>query len=162
MGGSSALRLACRFPERLAALVLVAATPRMMEDRDVGWRGMSPRRLDALYHGLQLTHGEGFFGPPAGKPNPYCADTDENLRRGLDFLRDTDLRADLLRTFASAPAPFPVHVFQSAADGIVRPANAAFLKRVFPHAAVEMVPGAEHALPIMIPERIDTAVAHML
>lgn len=162
MGGAGALKLALAQPEKIRGLVLVAATARMMEEKSEGWAGMSPRRLKAFELGLRITHGEGFFGPPAGKPNPYCADTDENLRRGLDFLRDTDLRADLLRTFASAPAPFPVHVFQSAADGIVRPANAAFLERVFPHAVVEMVPGAEHALSIWIPEKIDAAVSHML
>ena len=34
MGGSTALRLACRYPDQIAGLVLVAATPRMMEDRE--------------------------------------------------------------------------------------------------------------------------------
>ena len=70
MGGSGALRLACRFPERIAKLVLVAATPRMMEDRASGWRGMSPRRLEALRYGLEVTKGAGFFGLPEGTPNP--------------------------------------------------------------------------------------------
>ena len=32
MGGSTALRLACRYPDRIAGLVLLAATPRMMEE----------------------------------------------------------------------------------------------------------------------------------
>ena len=36
MGGSSALRLACRYPDQIAGLVLLAATPRMMEERDSG------------------------------------------------------------------------------------------------------------------------------
>ena len=157
MGGSSALRLACRFPERLAALVLVAATPRMMEDRQAGWRGMSPRRLDALHHGLLLTHGEGFFGAPPGKPNPYQMDTDENLARGLRYLLETDLRAEL-----EAVAPTircPVAIYHSEHDGIVRPENAAYLKRLFPQAAMTMVPGTEHALPIFVPELIDRTVA---
>ena len=43
-------------------------------------------------------------------------------------------------------------------DGIVRPENAAWLKTVFPQAAVTMVPGTEHALPIFISEKIDDAV----
>ena len=37
--------------------------------------------------------------------------------------------------------------------------NAKFLATVFPGAEVTMVPGSEHALPIMIPEEIDAAVA---
>ena len=162
MGGAGALKLALEQPGKIRGLVLVAATARMMEAKDEGWAGMSPRRLKALELGLKATHGEGFFGVPEGKPNPYATDTDENLRRGLDFLRETDLRAALLDVFSPAAprrAVFPVYVFQSVRDGIVRPGNADFLRRVFPQAVVETVPGGEHALPIWIPEKIDAAVA---
>ena len=157
MGGSSALRLACRHPRQVAGLVLVAATPRMMEARETGWKGMTPMRLEALRRGLEMTHGQGFFGVPDGKPNPYQEDSPENLARGLKYLLETDLRADLERTFATG-CGFPVHIFQSAADGIVRSANAAYLKTIFPAAAVTLVPGSEHALPIWMPEAIDAAV----
>lgn len=155
MGGSGALRLACRFPEKIRGLVLIAATPRMMEEPESGWRGMSPRRLKALEFGLKATHGEGFFGIPEGKPNPYLMDSDDNLARGLDYLRTTDLRAALERLHLATP----VFIFQSERDGIVRADNAAYLARVFPQAAVELIPGGEHALPIVIPEKIDAAVA---
>lgn len=160
MGGSGALRLSVRFPEKIAGLVLVAATPRMMADD--GWTGMTPRRLAALEAGLRMTHGQGFFGAPEGKPNPYMMDSDENLRRGLEYLESTDLRADLRALSAAGRLGFPVHVFQSERDGIVRAANAEFLKSVFPQAAVTMVPGGEHALPITIPEAIDAAVEEVL
>ncbi len=161
MGASGALRLACAAPEKVRGLVLVAPTPRMMEERVSGWIGMSPRRLKALEMGLKLTHGGGFFGTPEGLPNPYLMDSDANLARGLDYLRETDLRAPLESTFGAAhPPKFPVFIFQSEADGIVRSENAAYLKeKVFPDATVEMIPGAEHALPIRIPEKIDAAVA---
>ena len=155
MGGSAALRLAARWPEKIAGLVLVAATPRMMEEKETGWRGMSPRRLEALRYGLVMTRGEGFFGVPEGKPNPYLADEPANLERGLSYLLETDVRSVLEQAVFDAP---PVHVFQSEHDGIVRPENAAWLKTVFPQAAVTMVPGTEHALPIFIPEKIDDAV----
>ena len=158
MGGSSALRLACRFPGRVAALVLVAATPRMMEDKATGWRGMSPRRLAALEYGLKATRGEGFFGAPEGRPNPYMMDSDENLARGLDYLRETDLRDELARARLACPA----RILQSERDGIVRADNARFLGSVIADSAVEMVPGAEHALPVTAPERIDAAVMHFL
>ena len=163
MGGSTALALAASAPEKVAGLVLVAATPRMMEDRESGWKGMSPRRLDALLRGLELTHGEGFFGPPEGKPNPYMMDDRENLDRGLAYLRETDLRGKLLSAFGNgAAARFPVTIFQSEHDGIVRASNADFLKFVFPDATVDVVPGTEHALPVAIPELIDAAVANIL
>jgi pimeloyl-ACP methyl ester carboxylesterase len=150
-----ALRLMLEFPEKVKGIVLVAATPRMMEERESGWRGMTPRRLDALKRGVELTHGEGFFGVMPGRPNPYMADSDENLDRGLAYLLETDLRADLA---AAAPAGIPAAIFQSERDGIVRPENAQFLKGIFPGARLEMVAGAEHALPVSIPELIDEAV----
>lgn len=163
MGGSTALRLACRYPDRIAGLVLLAATPRMMEEPETGWKGLNARRLAALRKGLELTHGEGFFGVPEGKPNPYLVDAPANLERGLQYLLDTDLRASLERTFPHPPTPtpqppIPIFLFQSERDGIVRPENAAYLKTVFPQAHVAWVPGAEHALPILIPKEIDDAV----
>lgn len=163
MGGSSALRLALRYPRQIAGLVLLAATPRMMEDKSTGWRGLSPRRLEALHYSIKLTHGEGFFGVPAGKPNPYQMDTDDHLAAGIRYLLETDLRADLETVFAphsGAPA-FPVRIFHSEHDGVVRPENAAYLARIFPQAELAYVPGTEHALPIFIPEAIDASVAAM-
>ena len=156
MGGSSALRLAVRFPEKVAGLVLIAATPRMMEDKETGWRGMSPRRLEALRYGLVMTRGAGFFGVPEGKPNPYLADEPANLERGLKYLLETDVRKELATNHQQLTTP--IHIFQSEHDGIVRPENAAWLKTIFPQASVTMVPGTEHALPIFIPEKIDEAV----
>ena len=171
MGGSSALRLAARWPEKIAGLVLIAATPRMMEEKESGWKGISPRRLEALRYGVMMTHGEGFFGVPEGKPNPYCVDCDENLARGLKYLLETDVRADLERVFLGRgdgqrqgqqaydnKMSLGVHIFQSERDGIVRSENAAYLQKVFPQASVTMVPGTEHALSIFIPELIDEAV----
>ena len=160
MGGSAALRLAVAFPEKIKGLVLVAATARMMKDD--GWVGMSDRRLAALEVGLKMTHGEGFFGIPDGKPNPYMLDEERNLARGLDYLRETDLRATLEELKASGRLKCPVAIFQSERDGIVRAENAAYLKSIFPQASVTMVPGSEHALPIIIPEAIDAAVSVVL
>ena len=157
MGGSSALRIACRYTDGIAGLVLLAATPRMMEDADAGWDGMSQRRLEVLRRGLELTHGQGLFGPPEGLPNPYMVDAPENLERGLRYLRETDLRDDLERTFRNG-CKFPVHIFQSDRDGIVRSPNARYLKRIFADAHVTMVDGGEHALPIHLPKAIDEAV----
>ena len=175
MGGSSALRLAARWPEKIAGLVLIAATPRMMEDKATGWKGMSPRRLEALRYGLVMTQGVGMFGVPEGKPNPYLLDDPANLERGLKYLLETDLRADLERVFQRecfeqqsgqqaynnkmcARRSLAVHIFQSEHDGVVRAANADYLQKVFPQASVTIVPGTEHALPIFIPELIDEAV----
>lgn len=160
MGGSYALRYAMKFAKKLKGLVLVAATPRMM--RADNWAGMTPRRVAALGVGIKMTKGEGFFGVPEGRPNPYKMDTDENLERGLEYLKTTDLRLDLIDLLASGKVRCPVHIFQSENDGIVRAENAKFLNAVFPHAEVEMIPGSEHALPVTIPGKIDFAVADCL
>ena len=157
MGGSFALRYAMKFPEKLKGLILVAATPRMMRDKN--WEGMTPRRLAALEAGLKMTKGQGFFGTPEGRPNPYKMDSDENLARGLEYLKSTDLRLDLIDLLASGKVRCPVYIFQSENDGIVRASNARFLSTVFPHAELEMISGGEHALPVSIPEKIDVAVA---
>ena len=158
MGGSSALRLALKWPDKIRALVLVAATARMMEDKPAGWRGMSERRLAALKKGLLMTGGGGLFGPPEGKPDPYLVDDEANLDRGLEYLVATDVRQRLVESSALRAKGGRVWIFQSDHDGIVRPENAAFLAEVFHGAKVEMVPGVEHALPIFIPELIDKAV----
>ena len=160
MGGSAALRLAVSYPEKIKGLVLVAATARMMKDD--GWAGMSERRLAALEVGLKMTHGEGFFGIPDGKPNPYMLDEERNLARGLGYLRETDIRAALEELKSSGRLKCPVAIFQSERDGIVRAENAAYLKSIFPQASVTMVPGSEHALPIIIPDAIDAAVSAVL
>ena len=148
MGGSYALRYAMMFPEKLKGLVLVAATPRMM--RDENWAGMTLRRVAALELGTKMT-----------RPNPYCEYSDENLSRGLDYLKSTDLRRDLADFLASCGLKCPVYIFQSVSDGIVRADNAKFLGAVFPHAHVEMIEGGEHTLSKSIPEKIDAAVLRL-
>ena len=152
MGGNAALRLLLRQPEKVCGLVLVSTSPFLMEDKAVGWKGLSERRLAALRLGTQLVFGN--------DPSPLYADA--NLERGLDYLQTSDLR-EPLRALPQSPAwphvsRLPVSVFQSERDGIVRPANADFLQSVFPQASVTWVPGHEHVLPVTIPDRIDAAV----
>ena len=190
MGGSTALRMLLRFPEKVKGLVLISATPCMMEKKESEgevWKGMSERRLAALKLGTEMM----FNGDPSPMYDPV------NMNRGLDYLRATDLRHELLaygrarvpsrageagrarvpsrageagrarvpsRAAEGLPgrAAIPVAIFQSERDGIVRPANAEFLKRVFPQASVTYVPGNEHVLPVTIPELIDKAVEEII
>ena len=150
MGGSTALRMWLKWPEKVKGLVLVSATPRMMEDEN--WKGMSERRLAALRLGTQMMFRD--------DPSPMY--DEKNMERGLDYLKTTDLRLPLLSVSESGESVkrwnFPVFIFQSERDGIVRSSNAEFLKQVFPQAKVTMVSGNEHVLPIKVPELIDAAV----
>ena len=154
MGGSTALRMFLKYPEKVKGMVLVSATPRMMEDEN--WKGMSERRLAALRLGTRMQF----------KDDPSPMYDEKNMERGLDFLKSTDLRLRLLSVGESGESVkrrnLPVWIFQSERDGIVRPSNAEFLKRVFPQAKVTMVPGNEHVLPITVPELIDEAVEEVL
>ena len=150
MGGSTALRMFLKWPEKVKGLVLVSTTPRMMEAEN--WKGMSERRLAALRLGTQMMFRD--------DPSPMY--DERNMERGLDYLKTTDLRLQLLSISESGESVkrrnFPVFIFQSEKDGIVRPSNAEFLKEVFPQAKVTRVPGNEHVLPIRVPELIDEAV----
>ena len=153
MGGSTALRMLLRYPEKVKGLVLVSATPRMMEAEN--WKGMSERRLAALRLGTQMMF----------KDDPSPMYREDNMERGLEYLRNTDLREELLsrgRETGDGRLELPVWIFQSERDGIVRSNNAAFLKQVFPQAKVTMVSGNEHVLPITVPELIDEAVFEII
>ena len=154
MGGSTALRMWLKYPEKVKGMVLVSATPRMMEDED--WKGMSERRLAALRLGTKMMFRD--------DPSPMY--DEKNMERGLDYLKSTDLRLRLLPISESGESMkrrnLPVWIFQSERDGIVRPNNAECLKKVFPQAKVTLVPGNEHVLPITLPELIDEAVGAVL
>lgn len=147
MGGSSALRMVLKYPEKIRGLLLISATPCMSEKLAEGWRGMSSHRRAALRLGTLLT----FRG------NPSALYREDNLDRGLAYLTNTDLRGELEALKARGLPKFPVHIFQSERDGIVRPNNAAYLKSIFPEAMVTMVPGNEHVLPVAVPELIDNS-----
>ena len=165
MGGSTALRMLLKYPEKVKGLVLISTTPCMMEERrdqgsgirdQVLWKGMSERRLAALHLGTQMMF----------KDDPSPMYREDNMQRGLDYLRNTDLRDSLMsfrRVRGRSPsAPLPVRIFQSERDGIVRATNVAFLQQVFPQAKVTMVPGNEHVLPVTVPELIDEAVFEIM
>lgn len=155
MGGTHALELALRSPEKVASLVLVAATPRMMKD-GTDWPGMTERRLAALDYGLRLSARDTLL-----PVNPYIVDDETALSRGLDYLRQTDLRARLAAS-GEALSKIPVAIFQSEKDAVVRRPHADFLASVFASSRLTIIPGAEHALPVTIPSLIDREVERLM
>lgn len=155
MGGSVALKTFLDYPEKVKGLVLVSATPCMIEKKADGWAGMSERRFRAFSMGTELMFGD--------DPSPWYEP--KQLERGLDYLIKTDLRRDLetlVRERGDLVSSIPVRIFHSERDGVVRPQNAVYLKSLFPQAIVTMIDGTEHVLPITIPERIDAAVNEIL
>lgn len=155
MGGSMALGTFLKYPQKVKGLVLVSATPCMIEKKEDGWIGMGERRFRAFSLGTEL-----LFGSDS---SPWY--DPKQMERGLDYLMKTDLRFDLenlVRERADLIASIPVRIFHSISDGIVRPSNAAYLKSLFPRAIVTMIEGSEHVLPITIPDQIDAAVKEVL
>ena len=161
MGGGMLLEALLEFPDKIKAAVLVAATPRMKADDS--WKGMSDRRIEALRRGLELSLlGQNLFDG-ADPRWVYETDTEENLSRGLDYLRMLDLRSRLCEASKSGLFDnLPVRILHSAKDAVVNPANADFLSCVFPCSSKIIVEGASHALPATVPELVDGQVSEVL
>jgi len=157
MGATFALDLAARMPGKIAGLVLAAATPRLSDDPASGWKGMSPRRIEALRKGLELTGGRGLGDAPPGRPEMFVLDSPGNLERGLEYLRTADVRGALDRI----PRSMPVRLFQSEKDGIVRLSAAKFLAEKLPQAVLTVVPGSEHALPAVLHAEISRSMEEL-
>ena len=146
MGATFVQQAILDFPEKIRGAVFVSSTPRMMESKAEGWVGMSLRRKHALKLGTQMMNPD--------DPSPIFAEP--NLDAGLDFLEVTDLRSRL--EAIAGKTRFPVAIFHSTKDGIVRPHNANFLNRIFPQASLTWVEGQDHDLPSKVPELISSAV----
>jgi pimeloyl-ACP methyl ester carboxylesterase len=162
MGGANALKMLLSRREKICGAVLVSPSVRMMEERSDPergeskgkqvWRGMSERRFAALKYGTESVY----------KNDPSPLYSKENLDRGLEFLRNTDLRDELLE-FSSQQCEreIPIAIVSSERDGIVSAENIHFLKKIFPSALSYSVPGNEHTLPVVAPAIIDMAVENV-
>lgn len=166
LGALVALTAARRFPQRVSRLVLIGATPKFVQApdwpcamppqtlaqfaRDLGddYRATlvrflslqmgsgdvqgctsaasagSARAAVRQLHALLMEHGE---------PEPAA------LRSGLQWLANTDLRADLPAIAA------PALVLHGQHDRLVPPAAAEFLARQLPAARLALIPSAGHA-----------------
>lgn len=161
MGGGILLETLVRHPRLVKGMVLVAATPRMM--RDENWKGMTERRIAALRRGLDATLSGVVFDAGEDVSFAYEGDTEENLSRGLGYLRTLDCR-EALGAY-SAKGLFdalPVRILQGSRDAVVAPENAGFLSSVFPRAKTVMIDSSSHALPATHPAAIDSAVSAVL
>jgi len=155
LGGLVALQAAAMAPERVAALALVAATPRFVQGPD--WtHAMPPEVLaefaDALlenprqtlerFLALQVKGGEEprltlrtLRQALARRPEPRR----EALERGLRLLAESDLR-EVIEVLEP-----PLRVLMGGRDTLVPAAVAEEMRRLAPALPVTVVPGAAHA-----------------
>jgi pimeloyl-[acyl-carrier protein] methyl ester esterase len=167
LGGLFALRLAERHPQRIAGVVLVAATPRFVRSADwphatapdvlaafagdlsQDFRGTLTRFLALQYLGLpERAAGLRDMKTRCLRSPPHP----QALAEGLEILRDTDLRA----SFGALPMPVSAVLGQS--DRLVPAAAASDLQRLRPGMAVRVIPGAGHAPLLTHPEAVAQAI----
>ena len=155
LGAFVALTAARNHPQAVSRLVLVGATPKFVQAPD--WPcAMPPATLaqfardlesdyrDTLARFLSLQMGAGATAHAAvrqlrallmehGEPEPAA------LRSGLQWLANTDLRADL------SAITVPTLVLHGSYDRLAPPAAAKFLAEQLPVARLVLIPSAGHA-----------------
>lgn len=168
LGGLVAMKLAVRHPEKVRALILVASTPKFVNGQD--WQaGMEPDTLSEFAKGLaedyrvtltrfvSLQSGTGSTSREwlrelkdllfvHGEPDTKA------LAKGLDLLRDTDLRLDLNRITA------PTLLIHGGRDRLTPAAASEFLEQSLPAASYALIPEAGHAPFISHLETVETAI----
>jgi len=167
LGGLLAMEAARRSPERVAGLLLMAATPRFIAgDGAAGGAGcgMRPEAFETfeqgVRHDLALTRqrflalqfmgaedARRLRGALAGRVGDAWADGDA-LAAGLGILRCADLREALPRW------RMPVTVVLGGQDRIVPPCVAGIYRQACPRASIHVLPGAGHAPFLHAPERV--------
>ncbi|HET7776594.1 MAG TPA: alpha/beta fold hydrolase [Azospira sp.] len=153
LGGQIAQLMAARAPQRITGLVLVGTSPRFVCDD--GWPHGQPASLLATFSGAVsllpgpvlprfnalINQGDSRakdltrqLAPLTKAPLPDTA----ALLRGLDWLRDLDLRP------LAARLSCPALVIHGEADALMPLAAARWLAAHLPQASLQVMPGAAH------------------
>ncbi|WP_167632154.1 alpha/beta fold hydrolase [Mariprofundus ferrooxydans] len=167
LGGMLALEIAHRFPDRIAALALIATTPRFRTDD--AWScgcdeatfaafheavaSASPRALNRFF--ALMLHGDDL---PRSRYNELarhavdrqCPATSSALSAGLALLASLDLRQSL------ALADLPVLLMHGEQDAIVPVAAGRWLAEQLPGAQAHYADACGHAPFLSQPERFNT------
>jgi pimeloyl-[acyl-carrier protein] methyl ester esterase len=172
LGGQIALRWAARFPSQIQKLILLASTPCFVQQPE--WDcAMSAETLAGFAEALQQDYAltlrrflalqvrgsehekalllrlrQALFS--RGEPNA------DILQRGLNILRDCDLRADLPKIHT------PTLVMGGERDTLTPPQASAFLAQQLPHARLELIRGAAHAPFLSHPDAVAKHITSFL
>jgi len=154
-------------PEKIAAMVLVSATPRMCAAED--YAGVDPRMLAAMRARIEKSPAavlEDFAAqcaaPDGGdltraswlrQADRFSAD---EMAAGLDCLSSLDVRERL------DEIGLPCRILHGDGDRIVPLGSAQFLAQHIASAELEVLPGRGHALPFTAPAEIARCVASVM
>ena len=153
-GAMVAVEAASQCPDRIAALLLLSASPRFCASKDFP-EGVPPQEVRAMrarLHRRQRDVLSDFFVRAAQPASVFPAWIEHRraaalaigldvLEHGLDYLLTTDLRPCLSRVTQ------PCLVLHGDDDRIVPRSAGRALARGLPRAVCESIPGAGHALP---------------
>ena len=167
LGGQLALQWALSQPRAVARLVLIGTTPRFVNAAD--WsHGMDDAIFDSFLRdfatdpaatvqrfALLQARGDRRAKDVARRLRENVAAVRENnsaLVAGLEQLRDTDLRARLVRV------PQPALVIHGECDNVVPVAAGAYLARELDDARLDVVAGAAHAPHVSAPAAVAASI----
>ncbi|MBA2946727.1 bifunctional 3-oxoadipate enol-lactonase/4-carboxymuconolactone decarboxylase PcaDC [Streptomyces himalayensis] len=162
LGGAIGADLALRHPERLASLVLIAASPRFGTADEFRQRGVIVRTngLDPIAR----TSPERWFTPGFAAAQPAITEWAVQMVRTTDpgcyiaaceALAAFDIRAELGRIGV------PTLVLVGSEDQVTGPAEARTLVAGIPDARLAVVPGASHLAPVEQPAAVtDLLIRH--
>ncbi|HZF88235.1 4-carboxymuconolactone decarboxylase [Streptomyces sp.] len=162
LGGAIGVELALRHPERLASLVLIAASPRFGTADEFRQRGVIVRTngLDPIAR----TAPDRWFTTGFAAAQPAITDW------AVQMVRTTDpgcyiAACEALATFDVRPelgrVGVPTLVLVGSEDQVTGPAEARTLVAGIPDARLAVVPGASHLVPVEQPAAVtDLLVTH--
>jgi pimeloyl-ACP methyl ester carboxylesterase len=147
-GGTIALYYAARFPEQVAAMVVVAAHAYVEQEMESGILGVRParRQNERFRAGLRRLHGE--------KTDQVFYNWFDGWRRSEN--RNWDMRAQLERITS------PTLVVQGVEDEHATPQHARDIAAAIPAAELWLAPGARHMLPQDMPEDFNERIISFL
>ncbi|GAA2972913.1 alpha/beta fold hydrolase [Streptomyces drozdowiczii] len=162
VGGAIGADLALRYPQRVAALALVASSPRFGSADEFRQRGVIVRT-----NGLEpmaRTAPERWFTPAFASAQPAIVEWAVQMVRTTDpgcyiaaceALAAFDIRTELGRI------PVPTLVVVGAEDRVTGPGDARTLVAGIPDARLALVPGASHLAPVEQPGAVtDLLLTH--
>ncbi|QUW66252.1 alpha/beta fold hydrolase [Pseudomonas synxantha] len=155
MGGTVAIGMAGRFPDRVAGLIAIDTTAWYGEDAPTRW---AERGQKALSNGMAMLadfQSDRWFSAEFRASNP------EALQRALDvfLINDTNAYNESCLLLGAADErhllsryPGPVHVIVGENDYATPVAMAMEITKILPQARLQIVPMARHYTPIETPE----------